>query len=85
MITEWIMTQWANIVIWFNGLFPPFDQQVQNAGLMAILAPVIVQAGNLGAWIPWALIGTLAAVVTAFYVATLILRIIKSLIPTISG
>lgn len=85
MITEAFMSLWTTVVVWFAGLIPPFDEAVQNAGLMSMLAPVVVAAGGLGAWIPWPVLAVCAPIVIGAYVTSLILRAIKSLIPTISG
>ena len=85
MIVEKLMDVWTVIVVWFAGLIPEFDQAVQNVGLMSMLAPVVVAAGGLGAWIPWPVLAVCAPVVIGAYVTSLVLRAIKSLIPTISG
>jgi hypothetical protein len=52
---------------------------------MSMLAPVAVGASGLGAWIPWTLLAVEAPIVIGAYVLSLVLRAIKSLIPTISG
>lgn len=85
MITEWFIGIWVGFTGWVTGLIPTFDESIQSIGLMAILQPVVVAAGGLGAWIPWLLLGILAPVVISMYVGSLLLRAIKSLIPTISG
>lgn len=85
MITEWFMTLWVGGVEWIAGMIPTFDESVQNVGLMAILAPVVVAAGGMGAWIPWTVLSVEAPLVIGAYVVSLGLRAIKSLIPTISG
>ena len=85
MITEWFIGIGVSFVTWFAGLIPTFDESVQNVGLMSMLAPVAVGATGLGAWIPWTLLAIEAPIVIGAYVISLVLRAIKSLIPTISG
>lgn len=85
MITAALINIWTGFVTWLTGLMPPFDQSVTNAGLMGILQPVSAGAAGLGAWIPWGVLAVEAPIVIGLYVTSLILRVIKSLLPTISG
>lgn len=85
MIADVAIDIWVTFVGWLAGMIPTFDESVQNIGLMAMLAPVVVGAGGLGAWIPWVVLAVEAPLVIGAYVLSLILRVIKSLIPTISG
>lgn len=85
MITLWFINVWVGFTGWLTGLVPPFDQQVTNVGLMSILAPMAQGAASLGAWIPWGTLSFWAPIVIGMYVLSLVLRAIKSLIPTISG
>ena len=85
MITDFFITTWTGMVGWVTGLLPAFDQSTTNIGLMGILQPVAVGATGLGAWIPWGVLAIEAPIVIGMYVGSLVLRAIKSLIPTISG
>lgn len=85
MISDWFINAWVGMVGWITGLLPSFSESTTNAGLMGMLAPMADGASRLGAWIPWDVLGFWAPIVIAMYFATLILRVIKSLIPTISG
>jgi hypothetical protein len=85
VISEFFIGIWVDMVTWVAGLIPTFDESVQNVGLMSMLAPVAVGASGLGAWIPWTLLAVEAPIVIGAYVLSLVLRAIKSLIPTISG
>jgi hypothetical protein len=85
VISEFFISVWVDFVGWIAGLIPTFDESVQNVGLMSMLAPVAVGAGGLGAWIPWLILAVEAPLVIGMYVLSLVLRAIKSLIPTISG
>ena len=85
MITEWLFGIWEAIAVWFLGLLPSWPATEFVFGLSAILAPVSGGLQGLGGWIPWELINVLLPVSVSLFVASLILRTVKSLIPTISG
>lgn len=85
MIVEWISTLWTNASIWFLGLLPPFPATAPKVGISGILDPVSTGLSGLGGWIPWDVVATLLTVSMGLYLITLILRAVKSLLPTISG
>lgn len=85
MITEALLNLWTGFASWVVGMVPSFTESTQNAGLMGMLVPVIGGASQLGAWIPWAVAAIWLPLTIGVYLVTLVLRIIKSLIPTISG
>lgn len=86
MIVEWLNSLWVGMASWTLGLAPGWAPgQEYASGLAAILGPVSSAAYGLGAWIPWS-VGTFwLNIVIACYFGSLIVRAIKSLIPTISG
>lgn len=86
MISEWFIGIWTNTVIWVSGLIPSlpdFDTAVVGVG--AILGPVGMGLTGLGGWIPWPTVAFLLPISVGLYVLGLVLRAVKSLIPTISG
>ena len=86
MITEWVYSVWGGFATWIMGMLPPWSAgNGLGSGLSAILGPVAGTANNLGAWIPWDVGATWFTIVIGAYFASLVIRAIKSFIPTISG
>ena len=85
MIVEWLSGIWTAVASWFLTLLPPFPVTGAEVGISAILDPVSTALGGLGGWIPWDVVGILLPVSMGLYIVGLILRVVKSLIPMISG
>lgn len=84
-----IETGWniaVSTVVWFFSFIPPIDALDPLAGQMAtVFDPLEAALNGLGGWIPWTLAQTLAAAMLLLYLATLLLRVVKSFLPTMSG
>ena len=85
MITEWIIGLFERQAVWLLSLLPEMPNLDFAFGLAAILAPVSGGLQGLGGWIPWPLVNFLLVTSVSLYILAFVLRIIKSLIPTISG
>lgn len=80
MITEFFINLWNAVATWALGLLP---DMTDAAGLVVTaqnyLAQVSVGASNLGAFIPWTVVGITLPVVLTLYVGLFILKIVKNL------
>jgi len=86
MIVEWGYSIFTNIAAWGFGLVPGVPAGTNPAGgITAILGPVMGQVSNLGAWMPWDVINIVVPISIALYLGSLVVRAVKSFIPTISG
>jgi len=86
VITEWLYSVWVGFASWVCSLLPSWQSgQGLGSGIAAILGPVSSGAYQLGAWIPWTLGATWMGIVMTVYFGSLIVRAVKSFIPTISG
>ena len=71
---------------WLLSLLPTWSSgQGVGSGIAAILGPVSTGATNLGAWIPWSVGASWMTITLGFYFTTLVIRAVKSFIPSISG
>jgi hypothetical protein len=85
VIVEFLASLGSEVVTWFLGLLPAFSTVGINAGLGAILGPFSTGVNGLGAWLPWSTIQIWMPITIGLYIAGLIIRAVKSFIPTISG
>lgn len=86
MISEFFIDIWVNVSGWVLGLMPAMPAvDTAGIGLGNILAPVSHGLTGLGGWVPWGLVAILLPASVAFYLGSLLLRAVKSFIPTISG
>lgn len=86
MIVEWLYSVWTNLSTSTIGGLPGWAiGQEYMAGTAGLFGPVASTAYNLGGWIPWSVGAFWLATTMQFYFASLVIRAIKSLIPTISG
>lgn len=67
MITEWLMHIWTGIVEWISSLLPDDDPPAFLTGIGDALGFVVGSAAGLGAWVPWPLMGTVAAIILTLW------------------
>jgi hypothetical protein len=60
MITEWFLDWFLALQEWFLGFLGTDDPPAWIGDVAAVLADVIERASGLGAWFPFALLGTVA-------------------------
>lgn len=58
MIAEWFVGLFAGIQTWFVGLFGTAAVPEWLSTVASFLGDVTARASGLGAWLPWALMGT---------------------------
>lgn len=86
MISEFFIDIWVNLCTWVLGLMPAIPAlNGASVGIGNILGPVSAGLTGLGGWIPWEVVAILLPVSVTLYIGSLMLRAIKSFIPTISG
>jgi hypothetical protein len=85
VIVEFLIQIWENLVTWLLTWFPEFDFPAVEFGIGAVLAPVAAGASQLGAWIPWDTVELIVPISVGMYVTGLVIRAVKSFIPSISG
>jgi hypothetical protein len=85
VIVEFLATIWADGVGFMLSVLPSFATSGIDNGLAAILGPFSAGVDDLGAWLPWSTVQIWLPISTSLYVSGLLLRAVKSFIPTISG
>jgi hypothetical protein len=84
VIVEFLIWMYSNVGVWAVGLIPAFSASGINSGLAAILGPVSTSINGLGAWLPWSTVQIWLPITISLYTGSLIVRAVKSFIPTIS-
>jgi hypothetical protein len=86
MITEFLFAVFGNIAGWLLEWMPENDDLAPLAGQMAnVFEPLEQGLNGLGAWMPWGIVNTCAGITLGLWIVTLLIRAVKSFIPTISG
>jgi len=86
MITEFLVAVVGNIAGWLSTLIPPNpDLDMLTAQMQSVFDPLEAGLNGLGAWIPWGVVNICATITLAFWLVTLVLRVVKSFLPTVSG
>lgn len=86
MIVEWLYSVWQSLATTTLGTLPGWAPgQEYAAGLAGLFGPVASTGYQLGGWIPWGTGTFWLATTLQFYFGSLVVRAVKSLIPTISG
>ena len=88
MITEWFVSLGTGTVGWFLSLFGTADPPAFITAVGTFIAGILESAAGLGAWIPWALVLTIAGVNLALWGIGLTVRVVRwlvGLIPTMGG
>ena len=67
MVSEWFMSLLQTVVQWFCSLFPTDDPPVWLTTVGSVLTDVINRASGLGAWFPFALLGTVGGFLLAMW------------------
>lgn len=77
MIVEWLMDVWANVAEWFVGLLPqdPPPEFLEN--LVSFFMQLVDSAAGLGAWIPWAYLGVVAAALLLWWTVSVSVKGIR--------
>lgn len=88
MITSWFISMGTGIADWFIGLFGTADPPDFIVQATSFVGTLLQSAAGLGAWIPWAVVLTVAAInfalwATGFGVKAL--RWLVGLFPTMGG
>lgn len=86
MIIEWFYGLWAGLIGWLCDMAPA-DSGVETlvAQMGSVFDPLESALDGLGAWFPWPVAAGAVQIVLQVYMAALVIRAVKSLIPTISG
>ncbi len=84
MIIEFIVGIFTGGVSWLVGLIPAFAPGALNIGVNAMLSPFATAIDGLGAWLPWDAIQVWLPLTVSLWTGSLVVRAVKSFIPTIS-
>jgi hypothetical protein len=86
VIIEYGHTIFTNLIVWLFTFIPAADGLEGLAtGLEPAMSALDAGLSGLGSWIPWG-VGNAAAVVTlGFWAVALVVRVVKSFLPTMSG
>jgi hypothetical protein len=88
MIVEWIIYIATGFGEWVAGLFPTLDIPAELVNLDDSVNQLFMYGEGLGAFIPWGVVGTLAAIPLLVWVAGLTIKTIRALvahIPFVGG
>lgn len=86
MIIEYGHTLWTNLVVWLFTFIPPADGLEGLATTMeTVLNPLDAALSGLGSWIPWGVANLCAVITLGFWGVALVVRVVKSFLPTMSG
>jgi hypothetical protein len=85
MIVVWFFAVTGGFVGWFAGLLPAIAPFAVNVAFGDLFTGFTDVANNLGAWLPWGTVHVCLPIVVGLYTSSFVIRIVKSLIPTVSG
>lgn len=88
MIIEWLMSVAGGFVQWLAGLFPVLELPDELVHLDDSFNNVFAMGDGLGAFIPWPLVGAIAALPLVVWVGGLTIRALRALVahlPWIGG
>jgi len=84
MITEFFVTVAMGFVNWLLTLTPSSGDVSPATGLLVTagnhLTALVSGAAQIGAWMPWDVLGIVLPIVLSFYVAMFVLKIVRQLI-----
>lgn len=86
MIIEWAMGLIGNLSAWFFLFLPPVDD-LESApdAIAAAMAPIDSALTGLGGWVPWGVLSGMAIMTFTFWGLALVVRVVKSFLPGMSG
>lgn len=88
MITEWFISIGTTIATWFANLFPDWTPPAFLVNLGDTINSTVSNLSGVAVWVDWGTEMTIAGVVTAVWISTFGVKIVRALasyIPFVGG
>lgn len=80
MIVEWFLDLVSTVIDWFFGLFDGLSVPTWIKSPPGYVHDFFGSFASLGAWVPWAVIGSVVALVLGVYGVGFVVKVVKQIL-----